>query len=100
MENSKEKFIELLEAYKDLTAYQLGNYVFLYPTELNPKKYSDKDFSGIIFETDDCRYDVCNNYAMGYRLIINPVTGGFRDIPFKSATFGFLPECIIVKEIG
>jgi hypothetical protein len=37
---------------------------------------------------------------MGDRLIINPKTGGFQDIPFKPETFGFLPKVITVKEMS
>jgi len=100
MESLEKELAVFLETHKDCTACQLGNYMFLYPTKFEYEKYSCKDYSGIIFETEDCRYDVCNNYLMGWRLIINPKAGGFKDIPFKPSTFGFLPDEIIVKEIG
>ena len=100
MESLKEDLVDCLREHDDFIVCQLGNYLFLYPTKLEKERYSCKDYSGIIFETDDCRYDVCNNYLMGFRLIINPKAGGFKDIPFKPATFGLLPEDIIVKEIG
>ena len=100
MESLREELNELIANHKDYTVYQLDKYVFMFPTKLLREKYSCKDYSGLIFETEDCRYDVCNNYLMGWRLIINPKTGGFKDIPFKPATFGFLPEDITVKEIG
>lgn len=100
MEDLGKILVKLLEENKGCTAYQLDEYLFIYPTKLEYEKYSCKDYSGIIFETEDCRYDVCNNYLLGWRLIINPKTGGFKDIPFKPATFGFLPKEITVKEIG
>lgn len=94
MEDSKRENVGTLKEHR------LDKYLFVYPANLEYETYSCKDYNGIIFETDDCRYDVCNNYLMGCRLIINPKAGGFKDIPFKPATFGFLPEGITVKEIG
>lgn len=99
MEDLKEELNKLVAIHKDCTVYQLGSYVFLFPTTLLRETYSCKDYSGLIFETEDCIYDVCNNYLMGWRLIINPKAGGFKDIPFKPATFGFLPQEITVTEI-
>lgn len=93
MEDSKR------ENATSLKEYRLDKYLFVYPANLEYEKYSCKDYSGIIFETEDCRYDVCNNYLLGWRLIINPKAGGFKDIPFKPATFGFLPIEITVREI-
>lgn len=91
---------EIAEFLKEYNLYVLDKYLITYPSKLNVETYSSKDFYGIIFKTEDCRYDVCHNYLMGDRLIINPKAGGFQDIPFKPATFGFLPEGITVKEIG
>ena len=85
---------------KEYSIYTFNNYLITYDNSVHAETYSCKDFSGIIFTTKDCRYDVCNNFLMGPRLIINPHAGGFRDIPFKPATFGFLPEGVEAKEIG
>ena len=97
MESLRKTVAEFL---KEFNIYVLDKYMITYPIRYEVETYSTKDFCGIIFLTDDCRYDVCHNYLMGDRLIINPKAGGFRDIPFKPATFGFLPEGIIVREIG
>jgi len=90
----------LAEPLKEYTMYVLDKYLITYPTTFKVETYSCKDYYGIIFITEDCRYDVCHNYLMGDRLIRNPAAGGFSDIPFKPATFGFLPDGIEVKEIG
>lgn len=85
---------------KEYSIYVLDKYLITYPVKFKTETYSCKDYYGIIFITDECRYDVCHNYLMGDRLIRNPTAGGFSDIPFKPATFGFLPEGITVEEIG
>lgn len=100
MEDLREMLNQHLATHEDCTVRQVDKYLFIFPTKLLLETYSCKDYSGIIFQTEDCRYDVCNNYLLGCRLIINPKAGGFSDIPFKPATFGFLPASIIVKEIG
>lgn len=97
MENLRKAVAEFLKEY---SIYVLDKYLITYPVQYKIETYSTKDFYGIIFFTENCRYDVCHNYLMGDRLIINPAAGGFQDIPFKPATFGFLPEDIVVKEIG
>jgi len=98
MESSvKEKLANFLKEY---SVYVLDKYLITYPLTLKTEMYSCKDYYGIIFFTDEAKYDVCHNYLMGDRLIINPTAGGFQDIPFKPATFGFLPEGIAVQEIG
>jgi hypothetical protein len=91
---------EVAEFLKEYGLYVLDKYMITYPKHMATETYSSKDFYGIIFITEDCRYDVCHNYLMGDRLIINPKAGGFSDIPFKPATFGFLPTGVEVKEIG
>lgn len=91
---------EIAEFLKEYNLYVLDKYLITYPVSLEVETYSCKDYYGIMFTTNDCRYDVCHNYLLGDRLIINPKAGGFQDIPFKPATFGFLPEGITVKEIG
>jgi hypothetical protein len=61
MESLKEELAKCLEKHKVCAARQIDNYLFVYPSEMEVEFYSCKDYSGIIFETDDCRYDVCNN---------------------------------------
>ena len=95
MESLRKVIAEFL---KDNSLFVLDQYLITYPKRYEVETYSSKDYYGIIFTTEDCRYDVCHNYLLGNRLIINPKAGGFQDIPFKPATFGFLPEGIIVKE--
>lgn len=86
--------------FKEYNIHILDKYIISYPCNFKVETYSCKDYSGIIFFAEEAKYDVCNNYLLGPRLIINPIAGGFQDIPFKAATFGFLPEGITVKEIG
>jgi hypothetical protein len=95
MENLRKALVEFL---KEHSIYVLDKYTIIYPKSMAVEMYNTKDYYGIIFTTDDCRYDVCHNYAMGDRLLINPKSGGFQDIPFKPATFSFLPNGIEVKE--
>jgi len=97
MEDLRKTVADFLKEY---SIYVLDKYLITYPVDLKVETYSCKDYYGIIFIMEDCRYDVCHNYLMGDRLIRNPTAGGFSDIPFKPATFGFLPEGITVKEIG
>lgn len=97
MEDLKRGIVEFCKEY---TLYVLDKYLITYPNSFKTETYSCKDYYGIVFFTDECKYDVCHNYLMGDRLIMNPTAGGFSDIPFKPATFGFLPEGITVKEIG
>ena len=97
MEDLRKAVAEFLKEY---SVYVLDKYLITYPTKIKIETYSCKDYYGIVFITDSCRYDVCHNYLMGDRLIMNPTAGGFSDIPFKPATFGFLPDGIEVKEIG
>jgi len=97
MEDVKKALAEFLKEYG---VYVLDKYLITYSKHMATETYSCKDYYGIVFITEDCRYDVCHNYLMGDRLIINPKAGGFSDIPFKPATFGFLPMGVEVKEIG
>lgn len=60
--------------------------------------YSNTSYNGIIFHTEDARYDVVNNPHLGPRIIINPHGGGFEDMPFKPETFGFLPKGVTAIE--
>lgn len=95
MEDLRKKLAEFLDTRM---AYELDKYLIIFPKDMQVETYSCKDYYGIIFITEDGRYDVCNNFLMGERLIINPKAGGFKDIPFKPSTFGFLPEGVIASE--
>lgn len=97
MESLRKVVAEFLE---ENSIFVLDKYMITYPKRYEVETYSTKDFYGIIFFVKDCRYDVCHNYLLGNRLIINPKSGGFQDIPFKPATFNFLPGDIIVKEMS
>lgn len=84
---------------------KLGNYSFSFDPLISYKTHECESYSCIIFYLDgvttpftyeDCHtYEIVNNYHMGYRLIINNERG-WADLPFKEATFGFLPEEIKV----
>jgi hypothetical protein len=89
-------FLELKMIYKTLI---LNNYRFIFPNNTVYEKYSTESYCGIIFHINNYRYDIVNNYVMGFRLIINDLDGGWKDIPFKKATFGFLPDIIEVTEL-
>ena len=97
MEDARKAVAEFLKEHE---LYMLDKYMITYPKHMAVETYSCKDYYGIVFITEDCRYDVYHNYLMGDRLIINPKAGGFSDIPFKPGTFGFLPPGVEVKEIG
>jgi hypothetical protein len=80
--------------------FRLDNYLITYDHTFKTETYSCQWYYGIIFWDDqDNKYDVIHNYYLGNRLIINPKAGGFSDIPFKPATFGFLPDGIEVTEL-
>lgn len=80
--------------------FRLDNYLITYDHTFKTETYSCEWYYGIIFWDDQGnKYDVIHNYALGNRIIINPAAGGFSDIPFKPATFGFLPEGVEAKEI-
>lgn len=71
------------------------------------EKYSCEWYHGIIFYIPDDgniltgdygRYDVIHNIYMGNRILISNKEG-WKDIPFKKATFGFLPPGVEAIEI-
>ena len=97
MEDLRKKVAEFFDSK---IGYELDKYMILIPKDMIIETYACKDYHGVILHTEDCKYDICNNYLMGDRLIINPKSGGFQDIPFKPATFGFLPEGVIAVEKG
>lgn len=75
----------------------LGDFIINLNDDVKYERYHDKHYDGIIFyDKDGGKYDVVNNYLMGYRLIINNHEG-FKDIPFRESTFCFLPAGVEVK---
>jgi|SRR5579885_1211584 len=79
--------------------YVLGNYLISYDPNIKIEKYSCESYYGIMFYMEDGRYDLCNNFLLGPRIIINKKDGSWNDIPFKPATFGFLPEGVSANEV-
>jgi len=80
--------------------FTLGDYLITYDSNITTETYSCADYYGIIFYTQDAKYDVVHNFHLGARLITNKKDGSWSDIPFKPATFGFLPTGITVQEIN
>jgi hypothetical protein len=78
--------------------YKTSKYQFIFPATMKHETYSCESYAGIIFDTEKGRFDVVDNPHLGHRLIINPKVGGWSDIPFKPATFGFLPDEVKVSE--
>lgn len=97
MESSEK---EAAQPPKDYNIFVLDKYLITYPIGLEVETYNEKWYYGIIFNTSEGRFDVMHNYALGNRLIINRKDGSWSDIPFKSATFDFLPEGVKTIEIG
>lgn len=83
----------------ETVTYKTSKYQFIFPTTMKHEVYSCDSYAGIIFETEEGRFDVVDNPLMGHRVLINPKEGGWKDIPFKPATFGFLPAVIEVSII-
>lgn len=80
--------------------YVLGPYMLTFDASIKVESFSCEFYNGIVFATQDARYQVINNYHMGPRIIINPHLGGFEDIPFKPETFWFLPEGVVACELS
>jgi hypothetical protein len=83
--------------------YHLDKYWIKYPASMKVTCFEEEWYYGIIFHVERGDYEIIHNYAMDtQRLIINEKapTGakGCQDIPFKPATFVFLPEGITVRE--
>lgn len=95
-EDSKEE----AASYKEYHAYVLDNVLIMYPSGMNVETFNEKWYYGIIFRTEEGRYEAMHNYALGNRIILNFRDGSWNDIPFKPATFGFLPEGVEAIEIG
>jgi hypothetical protein len=83
---------------KNLLSHKVNNYLLTYAEDIKVEIYDSKCYHGIIFYIGEHRYDVVNNYHMGCRLIIHN-EDGWKDIPFKPGTFGFLPDGIEAIEL-
>ena len=80
--------------------YVLDTYLIMYPTDMNVETFNCEWYYGIIFRTEKGRYEAMHNYALGNRILLNFHDGSWQDIPFKPATFGFLPDGVEALEIG
>jgi hypothetical protein len=77
--------------------FTLDQYLLTFDSNIRYETYNEKWYYGIIFyDSDGGKYDVIHNYALGNRLLINN-KDGWKDIPFKEATFGFLPDGVQVR---
>lgn len=81
--------------------YILDKYIIMYPIDMKVELFSCEQYYGITFFVEgDGRVDVLHNKDMGDRLTYNLKSVGWHDIPFKTATFGYLPKGVVAKEIG
>jgi hypothetical protein len=87
-------------SYREYHAYVLDNYLIVYPSGMNVETFSEEWFYGIIFRTEKGKFEAMHNYALGNRILLNFHDGSWHDIPFKPATFGFLPDGVEAIEIG
>jgi hypothetical protein len=80
--------------------------VLFFDRNMKYEPYSCEWYHGIIFYIpgdgniltgDFGRYDVIHNKYMGNRILISNAEG-WKDIPFKKATFGFLPPGVEASE--
>ena len=86
--------------YREYHAYVLDTYLIMYPSNMNVETFNEEWYYGIIFRTEKGKYEAMHNYALGNRILLNFHDGSWHDIPFKPATFGFLPEGVEAIEIG
>lgn len=98
-----------LESVKQYNTYTLDEHILLmFDPKIKHEKYECRWYHGIIFFMpgdgngifggDYGRYDVIHNTYLGNRILINN-SEGWKDIPFKKATFGFLPPGVEAIEI-
>jgi hypothetical protein len=80
--------------------YILDKYLFKFSPSMKVSYFQCEDYYGISFIIEDGFVDVVCNKHLGNRLTYNLKSVGWHDIPFKSDTFGYLPEGIEVLEIG
>lgn len=82
------------------SVYILDRYLITYDSQIEVEKFYCEQYYGIIFHTEDGTYQVLHNVDYGDRILINKSDGSWNDIPFKPATFRFLPPGVEAKEIG
>jgi len=101
-----------LESAKQYNTYTLDEHILLmFDPQIKHEVYECQWYHGIIFlipgDSNDTfysvygdygRYDVIHNRYLGNRILINN-SEGWKDIPFKKATFGFLPPGVEAIEI-
>jgi hypothetical protein len=99
--------IEPSSAQKYNTYTLNPNTLLIFEPNLKYEKYSCEWYHGIIFYVhgdgnfltgEYGRYDVIHNIYLGNRLLISN-SEGWKDIPFKKATFGFLPPGVEAIEL-
>lgn len=93
----------------ELKETRVGKYLLVYPSDMQVKTYDEPWYHGIIFYVGNNSYEVIHNYAMDTERIFLSSKGQFpllmnfylltQDIPFKPATFSFLPEGVTAKEV-
>ncbi len=86
--------------YREYHAYVLDSYLIIYPSGMNVETFSEPWYYGIIFRDEKGKIEAMHNYALGNRILLNFHDGSWHDIPFKPATFGFLPDGVEAIEIG
>jgi len=77
---------------------RFGKFIFKFPCTLKVEANTNEYYSTLAFIKGENKWEVVNNFAMGYRLIINEPYFSWKDMPFHSGTYNFLPEEIIVEE--
>ena len=97
---------EIKDSQKQETYILDDTICLIFNPEMKYEKYSCEWYHGIIFYvhgngnflTPDYRtYDVIHNIYIGNRILISN-SEGWKDIPFKRATFGFLPNGVSAIE--
>lgn len=77
-----------------------GQFAFELPESIRAEPYECESYSGVIFwDQHGNKFDVVMNPHFGPRLIFNLRSGSWNDVPFKEATFGFLPESLRVWRV-
>jgi hypothetical protein len=94
---------------KETKTFRLNKYKITYPENMSVKSFEESYCYGIIFFVEKMRYELFHNRQTDVdRIYIsekadyNSQARGYwctRDIPFKPATFSFLPEGVIAEEV-
>lgn len=80
------------------SSFILDEYIITYDSNMKISTFNTEWYYGIIFNIGNDKYELIHNYLLGNRLFINN-NEGWNDIPFKPATFHFLPNGVEAKEI-